>query len=342
VIPEVWPLGRREVETMLCAGVIHGRVLFSVFCALAAFCILTGCGRTAADHAQGYVEGEFVYVASPYAGALKSLNVTRGDQVKTNALLFTLDNEPEKFARDEAERRLMQARSTLEDTRKGKRPTEIESAEAQLLQAQAALVLSEKELARQEKLLLTSASSAQDVDRARSTRDQDRQRVAQLQADLITAHLGSRSDQIAAAEANVKALAATLARAEWDLSQKNQAAPEAGLVYDTLYREGEWVPAGRPIVVLLPPRNIKVRAFVPEGLVGSIHSGDTVSVTVDGVPAPFMGKVSFISPQAEYTPPVIYSRETRSKLVFMIEAVFDPKTASRLHPGQPVDLRFGF
>src|SRR5208283_1165772 len=181
---------------LICAG--RRRVLFSFFSALAALCLLAGCGRPADNRVQGYVEGEFVYVASPYAGALKSLNVRRGDQVKTGNPLFTLDNEPEKSARDEAERRLMQARSSLEDAKKGKRPTEIESAEAQLRQAKAALVLSEKELARQEKLLLTSASSAQDVDRARSTRDQDRQRVAQLEADLLTTHLGSRSDQIAA------------------------------------------------------------------------------------------------------------------------------------------------
>ncbi len=326
---------------MTCKGV-HGRTLFSLFSALAVLCMLAGCSRPAANRVQGYVEGEFVYVASPHAGALKSLNVQRGDQVKTGNLLFTLDNEPEGSARDEAEQRLLQARSTLKDAMKSKRPTEIESAEAQMLQARAALVLSEKELVRQEKLLRTSASSVQDVDRARSARDQDRQRVTQLEADLATAHLGSRSDQVAAAEDNVKALAATLARAEWDLSQKRQPAPEAGLVYDTLYREGEWVAAGRPVVVLLPPKNIKVRAFVPETVAGTIHIADGVKVTVDGVPAPFMGKVSFISPQAEYTPPVIYSRESRSKLVFMIEAVFDPETASKLHPGQPVDLQFGF
>jgi len=316
-------------------------VLFSFFSSLAALCILAGCGRPPANRVQGYVEGEFVYVSSPYAGALKSLNVRRGDQVMTGNLLFALDNEPEKSARDEAERRLMQARSTLEDVMKGKRPSEIESAEAQLLQARAALVLSEKELARQEKLLLTSASSVQDVDRARSTRDQDRQRTAQLEADLLTAHLGSRTDQIASAAANMKALEAALVRAEWDLSQKRQPAHEAGLVYDTLYREGEWVAAGRPVVVLLPPQNIKVRAFMPETLVGAVHVGDGVKVTVDGVRAPYIGKVSFISPQAEYTPPVIYSRESRSKLVFLIEAVFDPETASKLHPGQPVDLQFG-
>ena len=137
----------------------HRRVLFSVFSALTALCILAGCDRPPANRVQGYVEGDFVYVASPYAGALNSLNVQRGDHVKTNDLLFTLDNEPEKLARAEAERRLMQAHSNLEDARKGKRPTEIESAEAQLRQARAALAFSEKKIYRQEKLLQTSASS---------------------------------------------------------------------------------------------------------------------------------------------------------------------------------------
>ncbi len=94
------------------------------------------------------------------------------------------------------------------------------------------------------------------------------------------------------------------------------------------------------MVALLPPQNIKVRAFVPETQVGSIHYGDTTQVTVDGVPDPFIGKVSYISPHAEYTPPVIYSRESRAKLVFMIESVFDPQVSANLHPGQPVDVEF--
>ena len=94
------------------------------------------------------------------------------------------------------------------------------------------------------------------------------------------------------------------------------------------------------MVVLLPPQNIKVRAFVPETRIGSIHYGDTVQVTVDGVNNPFVGKVSYISPRAEYTPPVIYSRESRAKLVFMVESVFDPDVSANLHPGQPVDVEF--
>ena len=140
----------------------------------------------------------------------------------------------------------------------------MEAIEAQLRQAQAALALSQEEFSRQEKLFASGAITPQSLDRARAARDQDRQRVAQLEAELKTAQLGGRSDQIIAAEANVRALEAALAKAQWNLSQKRQAAPQAGLVFDTLYRPGEWVAAGRPVVVLLPPQNIKVRAFVPE------------------------------------------------------------------------------
>ena len=290
---------------------------------------------------QGYVEGEFVYVASPLAGILEKLYVQRGDQVSAGDRLFDLDNTPEKAARDEAQRRLAQAQANLQDAIKARRPSEIESIEAQLKQARAALEYSEIEFERQKKLLESGAVSNQAYDRARSTRDQDKERVAQLEADLETANLGSRTDQIKAAEENVRAQEATLARAEWDLSQKRQSAPQAGVIFDTLFREGEWVAAGRPVVALLPPENIKVRAFVPETQIGSIHYGETVRVTVDGVKEPFIGKVTFISPRAEFTPPVIYSREARSKLVFMIEARFDPTVSKNLHPGQPVDVQFG-
>jgi len=250
------------------------RALLQAVGALTLLLLLAGCSDPSKDWFQGYVEGEFVYVASPLAGQLDILSVQRGQQVKTDDPLFALDETAEKAARD---------------------------------MAKAELVLAEAEYARQEDLLRKGPASKQDFDRARSTRDQDRQRLAQ---------------------------------AEWNFDQKKQAAPQSGLVYDTLFRQGEWVPAGKPVVALLPPQNIKVRAFVPETRVGSIHYGDEVQVRVDGVKDPFVGKVSYISPRAEYTPPVIYSRESRAKLVFMVESVFDPQVAANLHPGQPVDVEF--
>lgn len=315
-------------------------LLISVYVAVIFAC--AGCSRETHTQYQGYVEGEFVYVSSPLSGTLKTLSVKRGDWVKESDPLFELDNTPEKAARAEAERRLMQARANFADSRKGKRPSEIQSMEAQLDQARASFLLAQKEFARQEKLVrIPGASAEQDLDKARSVREQEKQRVAQLEADLRTAALGARIDQVAASEANMKALESALTKAEWDLAQKTLVTPKAGSVFNTLYREGEWVAAGRPVVALLPPQNIKVRAFVPETVAGNIHAGDGVRVFVDGMSAPLVGKVSFISPQAEYTPPVIYSRESRSKLVFMIEAVFEPETAKKLHPGQPVDVRLG-
>jgi HlyD family secretion protein len=181
-------------------------------------------------------------------------------------------------------------------------------ARAALDQTQASQVFSEKDLARQQELSRSPGSaSIRDLQLSRSASDQDSQRVAQ---------------------------------AQWNFDQMRQVAPRDSLVFDTLYREGEWVEAGRPVVELLPPQNIEVRAFVPETQIGTIHPGDKVQVFVDGVKEPLQGTLRYIFPQSEYTPPVIYSEESRSKLVYMVEIDFDPKTAIQLHPGQPVDVEF--
>jgi HlyD family secretion protein len=162
--------------------------------------------------------------------------------------------------------------------------------------------------------------------------------VAQLAADLTTARLGARADELAAAEAEVESAKAELSRAEWELAEKRQVAPRAGAVFDTLYREGDWVAAGLPVVMLLPPANVKLRTFVAEERVGALQLGDPVQVFADGVPGPCAGKISYIAPRAEYTPPVVYSRENRRKFVFLVEAVFEPDVARQLHPGQPVEV----
>jgi HlyD family secretion protein len=314
--------------------------LLLVTTALCALIPLASCRSSEPESLHGYVEGEFVYVAAPLPGTV-TLQVERGRLVKAGTPLFALENVTERTARDEAARRLLQARATLEDARKGLRPTEISALRARLQQARLALNLAETESERQEQLFRSGVVSAQAYDQARSSRDQNRQEVARLEAELQTAALGARTDQVAAADANVKALEEALARAEWNLSQKSQLAPVDAMVYDTLYRTGEWVAVGKPVVALLPAANIKVRLFVPERKLGTIHLGDPLIVTVDGVEERFSGRVSFISPRAEYTPPVIYSRENREKLVYMIEISFLPEKAARLHPGQPVEVRFG-
>ncbi len=124
-------------------------------------------------------------------------------------------------------------------------------------------------------------------------------------------------------------------------TRKQQFAPADAQVHDTLYRQGEYVAAGNPVVVLLPPTNIKVRFFVPQEDLAQVKIGSTVSVQCDGAAHPLNASlINYISTQrAEYTPPIIYSRETRANLVFMIEATFAPADAASLRPGQPADIR---
>ena len=304
--------------------------------ALIALAAAMGLGGGGPLQVQGYVEGEYVYVASPVAGRLQTLEVARGAQVAAGAPLFALDRSSEQPARDDAAARLAQAEASLANLRKGKRPSEIDAVRAQLDQANAMLQLSAAALRRQEHLVATRVASREALDEASAAHARDTARVAELQAELQTAQLGARADEIQAAEAAVNAARAQLAQADWRLDQLSQAAPKAGLVVDTLYRPGEWVSAGAPVVQLLPPANVKVRFFVPEPQLGAIAIGDEVRVRCDACAPNLTAVISFISPDAEYTPPVIYSREMRAKLVYLVEA--KPNEPRALRPGQPVDV----
>jgi HlyD family secretion protein len=300
--------------------------------------LLCSCSEPPRDCFQGYVEGEFVHVSSSLAGQLQSLPVKRGINVRQGDSLFTLEHAFEAEALAEAEQNLRRAENKLADLSKGLRPSELAAIEARLAQTRSAYNLAHLEYNRREKLYADHTIAKEQLDRARTDMDSNSAAVAQLTAELKTARLGARADEVEAARADVEAARSRLSQARWRLDQKTQTAPQTAYVYDTLYNEGEYIPAGYPVVSLLPPGNIKVRFFVPEQLVGSLSVGRRGTVSFDGATEKYPIRVSHVSPQAEYTPPVIYSRETRSKLVFMIEAEFTTDKAAGLHPGQPVDV----
>jgi HlyD family secretion protein len=305
--------------------------------ALAGLAVLAGCQQGQPVGYPGYVEGEFVRVASPLAGTLATLGVERGANVQKGAPLFTLESEQEQAALAEAQARVTQGQASLADLEKGRRPPEVAAVRAQLTQAQASLSQSEADLGRTQKLVADKFLPPQQLDQAKAARDRDRARVAELTEQVRIANLPARSDQISAARAEVKAATDALAQAQWRVEQKTQAAPASGVVVDTLYRPGEFVAAGLPVVSLLPPANVKVRFYVPEPLVGTLRIGDVVSVRCDGCGNPIDATIRFIAPQAEFTPPVIYSLQNRANLVFLVEAW--PRTPNpALHPGLPVDV----
>jgi HlyD family secretion protein len=315
------------------------RVPLFLACAGGLVLALGACSRPTPAGYQGYLEGEFVYVAAPLAGRLDTLAVAKGARVTAAAPLFTLEHASELAAQRQAAEQLRAAEARLADLKTGSRPSELATIEARVAQARAAAELSQLELARQESLFKTQTIPASDFDRARLTHEKNTRATEELAAQLATARLGGRADAIAAAEADVSAAAAAKEKADWSVTQKAQAAPRAALVYDTLYREGEFVATGNPVVALLPPENLKVRFFVPESDFAALKAGDRVRVAVNGLAAPLEARVSFLSPQPEYTPPILYNRDNRAKLVFMVEAVFaDAALARDLHPGQPVDV----
>jgi HlyD family secretion protein len=306
--------------------------------ALAASLAAAGCSHQPANTYQGYIEGKFVYVASPQSGRLDHLGVARGETVAVGKPLFAFDQEPEASALRNAQRLLESSQSRLADLEAGKRPQEIDVTRAQLNQALAQQKQAGEILASDRKQYQAGGIAQTDLITAEEAADASAARVKELEADLAVDALPAREQQIKAQQNQVSADRASLAEAQWRFDQKSIASPRQGLVFDTLYREGEWVAAGNPVVQLLPPENTEIHFFVPETIVGRLKVGESVAVHCDGCSAQVPAAITFISPQCEYTPPVIYSNENRSKLVFMIIAKPPDEKATLLHPGQPVEV----
>ncbi len=299
---------------------------------------LAACGTRGERPLQGYIEGEYVRVGAQFAGTLQQLSVQRGDQVVAGAPLFELERENEIAARRQAEEQLRAALARLENIKTGKRPPEVETVAEQLRQAQASRELSAANLKRQESLFRSGFISDAALDDARTKLKSDDALVAQLKASVQTANLPGRPDEIRAAEADAAAARQALAQSDWHLAQRAMLAPQAGRVDDTYYVVGDFVPAGSPVVSLLPPANVKIRVYVPEPVLGRLKRGQTLSVACDSCAGPISATISFIADRAEFTPPVLYSKENRSKLVYLVEARPAPDIAARLNPGQPVDV----
>ncbi len=310
----------------------------SIVCALLCS-LLAACQEAPRDFYSGYAEADYVRLASPVGGTLTRVYVQRGDQIKRDAPAFVLEQESEKAARAEAQARLERAQASLLNLQSGKRPDEVAVISAQAAQAEAALKLSQADLAREQKLLDAKFIAAARIDTLSAAVARDRARVGELQAALRVAKLSARSAEQDAARDDIQAAQAQLAQADWKLAQKSLKAPLAAQVADVLYREGELVPAGAPVVSLLAPENVRARFFVPQHVLGTLKLGAAVSLQCDGCKGPIAATISFISPEAEFTAPLIYSKENRDNLVFMIEARPAPDGAALLHPGQPLEIR---
>ena len=308
-----------------------------IICAPA--CLLAGCHGDDAPIYQGYVEGEFIYLAAPQAGYLKSLDSPRGTQVSEGQAVFVVEADLEIDALLEAEARADSARGKVENLKEPRRQAEIATLDANLRAAQANLRLARIHLERQQSLARENFVSQAAIDEAASNHDQALAQVeaARQQLSAYQDTLG-REPEVRSAEAELQAAQAQTAQRRWTVERKTVTAPSAGIVADTWYRPGEWIPAGSPVASLLPDDRRRLRFYVPEASLAHIQIGQAVEARCDGCSAPIRAIIDFIAPQAEFTPPVIYSQGSREKLVFRVEAAPAQEQATALRPGLPVDV----
>lgn len=263
---------------------------------------LIGCSQNENSEVQGYIEGRYIYVATSVSGILNKLLVARGAFVKKGDLLFLLEQEPESDIYSSSEENLKQSIAARD--------------------AIAANLAYAKITYERYKVLVPQRA------------------VDQAQLDNAKSVFNATTAQLAQANATIASSAADLSKSKWTLNQKEIFAPTDSIVFDTYYRIGEYTVANQAILSLLAPADIKAIFYVPEETLSFCKLGNKVTIRCDRCKKAYTAKISFISPTAEYTPPVIYSEQTNSKLIYRIEAEFLKQEAFDMHPGQPIYVNY--
>ncbi|ODN42963.1 hypothetical protein BGC07_08565 [Piscirickettsia litoralis] len=229
----------------------------------------------------------------------------------------------------------------MANLRYGKRQPELNQIKAKIKQAEAQLIYANKQLKRYKNLIKAGATQQETLDSALEEAKIAQNNVYQTQSELVSAALPARKEQIQAAIASQHQAQSTLERAQWVLEQKQGTSPINGYVFDIYYRLGEQIPANRPVLSILSPKNIKIIFFISAQKLPTLHLNQIITVSTATHPRPIQATIDYISSQAEYTPPVLYTQKQSTALVFRIEARFSQSNQSQpFHPGQPVEVHY--
>jgi HlyD family secretion protein len=309
----------------------------SFLCAIPVVASLVSACAAPAPLAVGYVEGEYVLLAPTETAQVLSVKVRRGDRVEAGEAVAVMERRDAEIAVDQAAAALAQAKAQLADLQQGKRPEEIDVLQADLVKAEADKAEAERELRRTEGLFERGIATQAQYDKAKTSLTLARAEVGQARANLAVAKLPARPEEIEAARYRLEGAKAELEQARWRLSERVVEAPADGRIDDVIRNPGDLAGPSAPVISMLPDGAIKLKVYVPEEAFSSIKVGDVLSVRCDGCGAGLTARISYISPDPEFTPPVIYSLEARQKLVYLVEAkpVGD---AGGLQPGQIVDV----
>lgn len=285
----------------------------------------------------GYVEAETIYVAAPVSGRLATRSVERGASVAAGAPLFALDPETTDADAARAAAQVVAASAQaadLSDPRQ--RAPELAASRAAAAGASARLARAANDFDRIAALARQGFASKAQLDAARAARDAAAAELAAARAQIAAGEMtAGRAAQQQAARAEVAGAQAGLRAQRQRQREIAPVAPEAGVVEQTYYNPGEWVPANSPVVSVLPDARRKLRFYVPQDRVAALRVGGTIGYDCDSCKKGATARISFIAPRAEFTPPVIYSESARAKLVFLVEAML-PASDKPLPPGLPV------
>lgn len=310
----------------------------SLLCALPLAAALFSACAMPAPLAFGYVEGDFVLVAPAEGARIEALGARQGEHVAAGQVLATLEAQDARHAVEEARAALAQAEAQAADLKEGRRPEEIAVLEAALRSAEAQGAEARRTLERTRDLARHGIAAAADLERAETAVETADAAAGQARANLAVARLPARDETIRAAESQVERARAALAQAEWRLAQRSVAAPAAGRIAETIRHPGDMAGPSAPILSLLPDGAIRLKFYVPEPEFSEIAVGALLAVECDGCPQGLTARVTYASPEPEFTPPVIYSLKARQKLVHLVEARPEGE-ATALKPGQIVDVR---
>lgn len=287
----------------------------------------------------GYVEAETMYVAAPVSGRLAQRLVERGASVAAGTVLFSLDPESTDADTARIEAQVAAARAQAADLGDARqRQAELDVSRAGEAAAQAALTKAQSDYGRIAALYAKGFASRAQLDAARAARDGASASLAQTRAQIRSGELSAgRAGQQAAAGAEVAGAEASLRGQQQRRREIAPVAPVRGVIEQTFYNPGEWVPANAPVVSVLPDDKRKLRFYVPQDRITALKPGMTISYRCDGCGAARIARISYIAPRAEFSPPVIYSEGARAKLVFLVEALL-PANDKPLPPGLPVEV----
>lgn len=290
----------------------------------------------------GNVDIRQVSLAFDGTGRIKSLNVEEGDVVQRGAVLGQLDTEALALQADEASAQIAAQRENLTRLRNGARPQELAQAKSRVNAAEAQATQAKNELARLRAVSADTAgkaTSAQELDAARSAAKVAEAQLAEQRDALKLLQEGTRKEDIAAADAQLKAVEAKRDLLQYQIGQGELQAPVAGVVRARLLEPGDMASPQKPVFTLALTEPKWIRAYIGEPDLGKVKSGMGASVTTDSAPnQPISGSVGYISSVAEFTPKSVQTEELRSSLVYEIRVlVQDPHNQLRL--GQPATVR---